>query len=82
MNTRITEIIDLSKFTSFREELITIINYCWNIEHKLGLEDAANYEHFNSGTNEFEQLRKLVDSSNVALMSINSLIDIYLAEKD
>lgn len=74
MNKSITETLELSKLSSFRDALIEIIDYCWDIEHTLGVSDCANYDYFNSGTNGFDKLRKLTDSSNEALMSVNALI--------
>ncbi|MBP1547205.1 MAG: hypothetical protein J6A37_11475 [Oscillospiraceae bacterium] len=74
MNKNILEILELAKLSSFRDALIEIIDYCWDIEHTLGVRDNANYDYFNSGTNGFDKLRKLTDSSNEALMSVNALI--------
>lgn len=74
MHDDIITAIELSEMNVHKNNITHLINYCWELEHKLGEKKHTYYDDINNGTNGFEQLRILIDSANATLMTINAII--------
>mgnify|MGYP004468323951 CR=1 FL=1 len=59
---------------SCKDSIVTLINYCWELEEEIiNIKESAR-DDINDGVNGYEEFRGLLDGSMGVLMNINTIL--------